>query len=68
MRPATCPDCGSLNTRNITYLDVDCIVCNECGFDEREELDTYPQDRTNQKAKASYSPYRSGGKGRTRQR
>ena len=42
------------------------IVCSACGFDGRNELDLFPEEKGSQKAKGRYSPYKTGGKARTK--
>ena len=44
------------------------IKCNNCGFDERVVYDVYPEQKTSQKAKGNYSPYKAGGSGRARKK
>lgn len=35
-----CPDCSSLDIEIVDYHNRRCIVCSNCGFDERAEMDT----------------------------
>ena len=42
-------------------MGVSCLVCNSCGYDERETYDVYPENKQSQKAKGEFSPYRAGG-------
>ncbi len=56
-----CPHCGSKKVNYEYYLDVVCVVCGECGYDERNEYDITPEEKTSQKAKANFSPYSVGG-------
>lgn len=60
-----CPKCGSDKAKQVDYQGVKCIVCKECGFDERDELDVYPEQKKSQKAKGEFSPYKTGGQKRT---
>ncbi len=59
-----CPKCSSGNVKIIDYLGAKCIVCNDCGFDETKQYEVFPEDKTSQKAKGSYMPYKTGGFGR----
>ncbi len=65
MKPK-CPKCGSADI-TIYDEDVSFLTCNKCGYDESEE-EAYPEQRTSQKEKARYTPYKTGGKGRTRKK
>ena len=60
-----CPKCGSTNVDMNYYLDVVCTLCNACGYDQRDEYDMTLEEKTNQKEKADYSPYKQGGSRRT---
>ena len=62
-----CPKCGSLNAKTIDYLGSKVIKCSDCGFDESELLDVFPSEKSSQKAKGSYSPYKTGGSRRTKE-
>ncbi len=66
MTPRHCPKCESDDVLVVTYMDIECVVCNTCGFDERDELEGVPEGRTSQKAKGQYSKYKTGGSSRTR--
>ena len=61
-----CPKCKSDKIKLINYLDVKCIICSECGFDESKEYDVYPQEKKSQKAKGKYTKYKIGGFGRAK--
>ncbi len=61
-----CPKCESGDVKVASYMGVECVVCNTCGFDERDALEETPQGRTSQKAKGQYSKYKMGGSKRTR--
>ncbi|HLC61788.1 MAG TPA: hypothetical protein VJI52_02120 [Candidatus Nanoarchaeia archaeon] len=63
-----CPKCSSKNIRSLSYLGISVIKCNNCGFDERVVYDVYPEQKTSQKAKGNYSPYKAGGSGRARKK
>ncbi len=60
-----CPKCSSLNVKSISYLGAKVLKCSDCGFDESALLDVFPEDKSSQKAKGSYSPYKTGGPRRT---
>jgi uncharacterized Zn finger protein len=60
-----CPKCGSSNVEEVLYSGTTLILCNECGYDERDEYDVVPEEKTSQKAKGRYSPYKTGGKRRS---
>ena len=60
-----CPKCSSYNLEPYLYQSVEVIKCKECGFDEGEELEQYPTEKTSQKAKGKYNVYKSGGPKRT---
>ncbi len=60
-----CLRCKSENIRVIEYLGVECIVCNDCGYDGREQYEMYPQQRTSQREKTRFTPYKAGGAQRT---
>ncbi|MBI4738488.1 hypothetical protein HY772_02825 [Candidatus Woesearchaeota archaeon] len=57
----SCPKCGSLDVEFNYYLDVVCVLCKTCGYDERDEYDVTQMEKTSAKAKKSFSPYRAGG-------
>ncbi|MFH0977700.1 MAG: hypothetical protein V1837_00215 [Candidatus Woesearchaeota archaeon] len=60
-----CPQCLGDNTKFVQYMGINCLVCNDCGYSEIENLEVYPEDRGSQKAKARYSSYKAGGPRRT---
>lgn len=60
-----CKHCNSTNIKIVNYLGIKCQVCSDCGYDEREAYEVFPEERSSQKAKASYSPYKTGGPRRT---
>lgn len=65
-KPQTCPKCGSINIKR--YDDLCFIKCNNCGHDDLAP-ESFPYDvKKSQKAKGKYSPYKTGGKGRTRKK
>ena len=60
-----CPRCLSTEVKLISHLGIKCIFCKVCGFDEREMYDVHSEERTSQKGKRTFTPYKSGGSGRT---
>ncbi|MEK6960871.1 MAG: hypothetical protein AABX47_06880 [Nanoarchaeota archaeon] len=66
MPPRICPRCDSEDVKLIKYMESTCVVCQACGYDERDELDLAPEQKVSQKAKGSYTPYKTGGKNRTK--
>ncbi len=70
-----CPICQSENVRVINFKGSLAVICNECGYDEREDLETgdeedvvVPEERTSQKAKKQHTPYKTGGPKRTQKK
>ena len=63
-----CPKCSSENIKFYNYLGTNVIKCNNCGFDESNVYDVFPEQKTNQKAKGEYSKYKTGGSLRTRKK
>jgi late competence protein required for DNA uptake (superfamily II DNA/RNA helicase) len=61
-----CPKCKSRNIDLISYIDIKCIVCKNCGFDESKQYDVFPEEKVSQKEKGRYTPYKSGGFKRAR--
>ena len=59
-----CPKCSSNNIKIIKYMGIGCITCDNCGFDESAQYEVFPEEKKSQKAKGSYTPYKSGGHGR----
>ncbi len=56
-----CPKCKSGNVKMIDYFSVKCIKCYNCGYDETKQYDVYPEEKTSQKEKGRYTPYKAGG-------
>lgn len=56
-----CPKCGSKDIEIEKYMDIDCIVCNSCGYDETAIYEIYPEQKVSQKAKGRFAPYKAGG-------
>ena len=63
-----CPKCGSKDVKLLSYLGINVMKCSKCGFDERVVYDVYPEQKTSQKAKGNYSPYKTGGSQRARKK
>ena len=56
-----CPKCSSSKIKLVDYIGVKCIICSKCGYDETKQYDVYPEDKTSQKEKGRYTPYKAGG-------
>ena len=61
-----CPKCNSDKIKIIKYMNINCIVCSNCGFDESSQYEVFGEEKKSQKAKGSYTPYKSGGHQRSR--
>ena len=61
-----CPQCRSYDIKIVDYLGVKSIICKSCGFDEASQYEVYPEQKTSQKEKARYSPYKIGGHSRSK--
>lgn len=61
-----CPKCGSTQTKKEPYMDIDVLICKSCSYDESALYDIYPEQKTSQKAKGQFSPYKTGGGKRTK--
>jgi len=62
-----CPKCQSEDIELIEYQGGKFLKCNKCKFDESKEMDQYADQKSSQKAKGSFSPYKTGGSQRTKQ-
>ncbi len=60
-----CPRCKSDNVRLVEYMGIQCMVCNDCGYDERQMYDINPGERSTQREKTRFTPYKTGGGKRT---
>jgi transcription initiation factor TFIIIB Brf1 subunit/transcription initiation factor TFIIB len=60
-KKSRCPECGSADIFVLAYRGTTCVVCGNCGFDERDEIDVYPEQRVSQREKSRYTPYKKGG-------
>ena len=56
-----CPKCGSRNIMFYNYQGIKALKCGSCGFDEGSVYEVYPEQKTSQKAKGKYTPYKTGG-------
>jgi len=63
-----CPKCGSGDVKFSKYMGIKTIKCGRCGFDEGAVYDVFPEQKTSQKAKGSYTIYKTGGSQRTRRK
>ena len=61
-----CPKCNSNKIKIIKYMGVECIICNNCGFDESSQYEVFPEEKKSQRAKGKYTVYKAGGFGRTK--
>ena len=61
-----CPKCNSENIKLVDYLGIKAVKCNDCGFDETKEYEVFPEEKKSQKEKGRFSPYKAGGKSRTK--
>lgn len=62
----SCPRCKSTDVILQKYRGIVVRVCRTCGYDESLEFENEAGEKGSQKAKGSYSPYKSGGPSRTR--
>ena len=60
-----CPKCRSADVKIHEDDGISFITCNSCGYDELEEYEDLGK-KTSQNEKGRYSPYKTGGKGRSR--
>lgn len=56
----------SANVMVLDYLGAKCIKCSSCGYDERDMYEVFPEEKTSQKEKANFSPYKAGGHDRVK--
>jgi len=63
-----CPHCESERIKYVRYMGVEMLLCEKCGYDERDKYEVYPSEKKSQKAKGTYSPYRTGGGRRTQKK
>jgi ribosomal protein L37AE/L43A len=60
-----CTKCNSTKIKVVEFMGSKMYYCTECGYDERDEASIVPEERTSQKAKGEYTPYKTGGSRRT---
>ena len=60
-----CPKCGSLKTESVADHNMTFVVCRACGYDE-SMYDVTDVQRSTQREKGRYNPYKAGGSKRTR--
>ncbi|MDP3990442.1 MAG: hypothetical protein Q8Q01_04525 [archaeon] len=60
-----CPKCKSTDVTVLEEDDLLFIECNKCGYSDLEDIENLNK-KTSQREKAKYSPYKTGGKNRTR--
>ena len=65
VKSSSCPKCRSKNVKIVDYLGIKCIICKDCGFDETNQYEVYPQEKVSQKEKSKFTPYKTGGHKRT---
>ncbi len=61
-----CPKCNSEDLESVDYLNIKAVKCKKCGFDETEEYEVFPEQRETQREKTRFTPYKKGGRGRTK--
>ncbi len=64
-REKLCPKCGSTKTESEAYIGIFILKCKNCGYDESDLYEIYPEQKTSQKAKGSFTLYKAGGGNRT---
>lgn len=60
-----CPKCKSSDVAVLEEEDLLFIECNKCGYNDLEDIENL-SERTSQREKAKHTPYKTGGKNRTR--
>lgn len=63
-----CPVCKSPDTEIKEVDGFEFLTCKKCGYDEADEYDIYPEERSAQKGKSGYTPYKRGGAQRSAKR
>ena len=61
-----CPVCKSNNIKLIDYIGFKCMLCLDCGFEERKQYEVFHEEKVSQKEKGRYNVYKRGGSGRSR--
>ncbi len=67
MQPKRCPKCHSTKIETISDNGIEFIKCNNCHYDE-SLYEVTPTEKSSQKAKGRYSPYKTGGGRRTQKK
>jgi hypothetical protein len=62
----TCPKCKSNNIQLEDYMGSECIICNDCKYNQIDELNITSENKTSQREKGRYTPYKTGGAKRTK--
>jgi Zn ribbon nucleic-acid-binding protein len=65
MEKTKCPKCHSDKIKLEDYMGVECIICNDCNYNQIDELNIIAEDKVSQKEKGRYTPYKTGGGKRT---
>lgn len=66
-QPRQCPVCGSKNVVLKKVRGFQYLCCQDCEFDEEQDYDSvYPEERSTQRGKSTFTPYQRGGGQRTR--
>lgn len=66
MAEKKCPICKSTDIKIEIIDDLEFIKCNKCRFDETEDYEVYPEEKSGQKGKSGFTPYKRGGGSRSR--
>ncbi len=61
-----CPVCDSEDVKSVEYKGRECLVCRDCGYDERETYDVYTEKRT--KKDDHGLRYKQGGPDRSKKK
>lgn len=57
-----CPRCNSTKLKKYLYMGFVCFKCLNCKYDSCSDLDFVPEQRTSQREKGRFSPYKAGRK------
>ena len=66
MAEKKCPICKSIKIKLEVIGDLEFIKCESCGFDESQDYEVYPEEKSGQKGKSGFTPYKRGGGSRSR--
>lgn len=61
-----CPKCGSEKITFLDYRGIKTLYCKDCGYDERDLYEEEFSEKRSQKQKREFTPYKAGGKDRSR--